>query len=97
MMNEFVSWANSVASLGEDKKALSLKITASPVSDNPSARLDVETSDAIARITCWDSGDYYAEIISISSEKYLYQLNGNLTADKSISDEFQDFFEHLKC
>lgn len=94
MLRHFCDWAGSIVG-ALSKIGATVNVTVGEASDNPSARLDVDTSCAIARITCWESGDYDAEIIDIKSEQYLYTDRGRLTIQTSLSDQFQRFFEIL--
>ena len=95
MLNKFIDWANQVASkpIGKDGTA---QVTESEMSDNPSVRLDVDTPTTVARITCWESGDYDAEVIHIETERTIFSDHGNLQRELSFSDKFADFFRYLE-
>ncbi|WP_137940523.1 hypothetical protein [Chitinivorax sp. B] len=94
MLNKFIDWATQIASkpIGNDVVA---QVTESEMSDNPSARLDIDTPTTVARITCWKSGDYDAEVIHIETERTLFSSHGNLQQGLEFSDQFADFFKSL--
>jgi hypothetical protein len=94
MLNNFIVWARQVADmrLGKDVDA---QVAESEMSDNPSARLDIDTPTAVARITCWESGDYVAEVVDLETERTLFSAHGNLREEEAFSDQFVDFFKSL--
>ena len=94
MLNTFIDWARQVADkpLG---KGVEARVTESQVSDNPSARLDVDTPTTVARITCWESGDYDAEVIDMETEQTLFSSHGHLRGGNSFSEQFASFFKFL--
>jgi hypothetical protein len=94
MLNTFIDWARQVAGkpLGKDLEA---RVTESHASDNPSARLDIDTPAAVARITCWESGDYDAEVIDIETERTLFSTHGHLQVGHSFSQQFAAFFQSI--
>jgi hypothetical protein len=94
MLNDFIDWARSVTA-GQITGAMEARITIGEPSNNPSARLDVDTPAAVARITCWESGDYDAEVINLESEQQTYVCRGTLQAGESLSERFRSFFEVL--
>ena len=51
---------------------VSIEITKSPLSDNPSTRLDIEMPSSIGRITFWSSGDFNEEVIDVETEKTIF-------------------------
>jgi len=67
-LDNFIAWALefSTSKMGECLRA---QITISSPAANPSARLDVCSSTALGRITCWDDGSYHAEILGLNTEK----------------------------
>ena len=65
------------------------------MSDNPSARLDIDMPTTVARITCWQSGDYDAEVIDLETERTLYSTHGILQEGQFLSEQFAPFFEVL--
>ncbi|WP_157158228.1 hypothetical protein [Delftia sp. Cs1-4] len=47
----------------------------------------------VSRITCWETGDYDAEVIDFDTEQTIYSSHGTLQVDESMSDQFLQFFE----
>jgi hypothetical protein len=94
MLNKFIDWATKIANKSAGKDAVAW-VTESEISSNPSARLDIDTSAAVARITCWESGDYDAEIIHLESGRTIFSIHGNLQPELDFSGTFADFFKSL--
>lgn len=92
MLNEFIDWTRSIAA-GLATEAMDAYVTVNEISNNPSARLDLDTSTSVARITCWESGDYDAEVIDLESEQQIYAHRGTLKVGESLLYQFRDFFE----
>lgn len=83
MIEEFLIWATEKKAVLEKSGMLST-ISTSLLSNNLSARIDIDTSVAAARITVWESGDFHLEIIDFHSSENIYQKNLHL-------DKFEDF------
>ncbi|WFU66680.1 immunity protein TriTu family protein [Bradyrhizobium brasilense] len=94
MLNNFIDWAQQIADrpLGNGVKA---RVTESEVSDNPSARLDIDAPTTVARITCWGNGDYNTEVIDLETEQTLFSNHGTLQEGKPFSEQFAAFFKSL--
>jgi hypothetical protein len=92
MLSSFISWARQVeaSSIGV---AVETRITESGASDNPSARLDIDTPTVVARVTCWKSGDYDTEVIDLETERTLYSSHGILQRGQNLFEEFSAYFE----
>lgn len=92
MLSSFISWARQVeiSPVGVEVGA---RVTESEMSDNPSARLDIDTPTIVARITCWESGDYDAEAIDLETERTLYSSHGTFQMGQNLFEEFRAFFE----
>lgn len=92
MLDKFIFWVNQIQDLsfGAD---IQFQLTESEYSSNPSARLDIDTPSMIARVTCWNSGDYNAEIIDIETERTIFSFNGSFEHPEKISLELSTFFE----
>lgn len=93
MLNSFLEWARQVgASHGARGES---RVTQGPSSDNPSARLDIDAPTTVARITCWESGDYDAEVIDLETERTLYSSHGVFQEDRSIAEQVSPLIEAL--
>ncbi|WP_146749302.1 hypothetical protein [Paracidovorax anthurii] len=92
MLKIFVDWARRVTaqSLGEGIEA---QVTESAMSENRSARLDIDTRTTVARITCWESGNYHAEVIDMKSERTIFSAQGHLRDGDAIAEHFGAFLE----
>lgn len=93
MLHSFTDWANQVPErfIGSN---VDVWVTEGEKSENPSARLDIDTPTAVARITYWESGDYDAEIIDLESEHTVFSERGRFN-DRNFSERFSPFFEAL--
>jgi hypothetical protein len=94
MLNNFVEWAKKIAdtSHGSDIEAC---VTVNELSGNSAARLDIDTPTAVARITCWESGDYYAEALDLETEKTIFSEHGNLDGMHELTEQFAGFFKSV--
>ena len=77
MLSIFIEWAKQIAEAIHTENVKTL-LTEGDKTDNPSARLDIDTPMAVARITCWESSNYYAEILDLATEKTVFSNHGNL-------------------
>ena len=94
MLNKFIEWANKFAAESSERGVVA-KITESEMSDNPSARLDIDTPTKVARITFWESGDYFAEILNNKTGQSMFLSRGSFDINLDFSNEFVGFFERL--
>ena len=75
MLSSFLEWARQVVA-GQGANGVEAHVTDGIASDNSSARLDIDTPTSVARVTCWESGDYDAEIIDLETERTLLSSHG---------------------
>jgi hypothetical protein len=94
MLNLFVDWFTKVE---KNKPAYLDKwtLTLGGDSDNPGGYIDIDTKNAIARITFWQSGNFYAEIISIATESTVYQNHDRLQSNDVLEEKLELFFKKL--
>lgn len=95
MLDLFLEWARKFQA-DLSSKAVKASVFEAPCSDNPSARIDIDTPTAVARITCWKSGDYDAEIIDIETERALYSTHGVFKAGRAIEEQVSPFLKALE-
>ena len=95
MLNKFIEWAKLAAAEHADNSVKS-EVTIANASSRPSARLDIDTVYAAARITCWEGGDYYSEIMARKNGEQIYSRHGALQIDCSLSQQFEPFFLRSK-
>jgi hypothetical protein len=94
MLSSFVVWARQFEDT-QGTKGVEAQVTESEMSANPSSRLDIDTPTTVARITCWESGDYDMEVIDLETERMLYSSHGTLREGKPFPEQFAPFFEML--
>lgn len=94
MLSSFLEWARQVQA-NQGSRSVEARVTEGLSSDNPSARLDIDTPRTVARITCWESGDYEAEIIDLETERTIYSSHGVLHAGQSILEQVSPFLKVL--
>jgi len=71
VLQQFLVWAKSIPGA---------QVTAAVPSDNPSARVDVDSLNVCGRVTCWETGDYHAEVLDGESGRPIYSLSGRLNS-----------------
>lgn len=82
MLQQFLVWAKSVPGA---------KVTVAAPSDNPSARVDVDSPNACGRVTCWETGDYHAEVLDAESGRTIYSHGGMLNSANPIHVQLLPF------
>jgi hypothetical protein len=94
MLQLFLDWARQLPAL-ESQELLDVRVAEGVSSANPAARIDIDTPTMVARITCWESGDYDAEVIDLETERTLYSCHGVLRAGQPIAEHFSPFLKVL--
>lgn len=92
MLDIFIAWAQQFAGKSWGK-GIEVRVAEARSSSNPSARLDIDTPKTVARITCWENGDYDAEVIDAESEQRLFSTHGGLQEGQALSKQFAAFFK----
>ncbi len=95
MLDAFFEWGQRRAACPE-RNGVKAMIKMNQPCDNRSARMDFDTSFAVAEIIFWESEDYFAQIISIQNEESLYSLSGTMTPEQQFDSIFEKFFEVLE-
>lgn len=62
---------------------------------NRAACFDIDTPSAVARITCWESGDFNAEILDLATEQYIFTENGKFDTHTPLDGQVRAFFSAL--
>lgn len=94
MFENFCNWGQQIARYPKHIHG-SVEFKINEPCDNRSARLDMTTQNAVAEIVVWSSGDYFAEIIDVATEKTRYQISGVIAPGQQIETLFEDFFDDL--
>ena len=93
MLNTFYSWAqDTIASL---PAGIDARLTPGLASGNTAARIDFDTPARLGRITCWDSGNFYAEILDTESGENLLDQHGNAQSTASFNHLLHSFLKTL--
>jgi hypothetical protein len=71
-------------------------LTPGTASANTAARIDFDTPVSMGRITCWDSGNFYAEILDTESGQNLLDRHGKVDSAAALSSLLAAFLEKLK-
>lgn len=95
MLELFVIWAKKKIVELSTKRWTSF-LTQSENSVNPSARLDIDTDRALARVTFWSSGHVDLEIISIESDQTVFSHQCNFAGPIDFERAFSNFFSVLE-
>jgi len=93
MLQTFCAWAkDTIAALPPEIHA---QLTLGVTSPNPAAILDFDTPVALGRITCWDSGDYVAEILDQQSGRDLFDQKGACRSAEALTARLRPFLRKL--
>ncbi|AUB35549.1 hypothetical protein COO91_01437 [Nostoc flagelliforme CCNUN1] len=96
MLSDFECWIQEKYQEIE-KLGYKAEVVKSPSDINePSTRLDLDSDNYIARITLWESGESYLEIVDVLSENMVF--NEYIVIDKNMnfSEAFEKFFTRLR-
>jgi hypothetical protein len=94
MLGSFLDWAHQIQA-SENPMVIDARVTEGANSSNRSARLDIDTDTKVARITCWESGDYDAEVLDLGTERTLYSAHGVLRVGPIFGEQVAPFLEAL--
>lgn len=94
MLNSFLDWG-SKKRVELVRNGFNVLLVSGEVTSNPSARLDIDSDKAVARITAWDSGDVDLEVINIETEVTTYSKQLRLSVPFQFDEEFHEFFTTL--
>lgn len=93
MLQIFCAWANAtIAALPPEIHG---QLTVGASSSNPAAMLDFDTPSVLGRITCWDSGDFYAEILDQASGRDLFDQEGACRSAEALTVQLRQFLQRL--
>jgi hypothetical protein len=93
MLNKFLAWARDTeAALPPGVHA---ELTVGEKSANSAARLDVDTSSASGRVTCWESGTFHAEVLDLDTGKDLFSVSGAFCSPETLATQLQEFLAIL--
>src|SRR5688572_9261850 len=85
-------WLQSKAELCA-KEGYLVEISATTLKvENPSITLDVDSGSHLGRITVWESGEWFMEVLSIQTEKTVVSSYGEEPNDGSLDTSFDSVF-----
>ena len=94
MLNTFHYWAQeTILGLPAGVEAC---FTPGTASENTASRIDFDTPARMGRITCWDSGNFYAEILDTESGQNLLDHHGKVDSVADLRSLLGSFLETLK-
>ncbi|WP_090324596.1 hypothetical protein [Duganella sp. CF517] len=94
MLNTFHYWAQEV--IPGLPAGVEAYFTPGSASANAAARIDFDSPIRMGRITCWDSGDFYAEIVDAESGQNLLDHHGKIDSIAGLSSLLRSFLDRLK-
>ncbi len=65
------------------------------MSDNCSARFDIDTPFALGRVTFWETGAYHAQSIDLVTERTIYEHHGTAQDSETIPLCFIELLKSL--
>ena len=94
MLNTFYHWAQET--IPRLPAGVEAHFTAGTESGNRAARIDFDAPVRMGRITCWDSGNVYAEILDAESGQNLLDHHGKVDSVAGLSALLRAFLDTLK-
>ncbi|MBJ7309815.1 hypothetical protein ACFOLJ_10510 [Rugamonas sp. CCM 8940] len=93
MLDIFFSWTKNAKALLPF--GVHAELTVGAVSSNSSARLDLEAPAGIGRVTCWESGDFCAEILDPDSGRDVFEQSGEFDSIEALEQQLTGFLTTL--
>nr|WP_315401470.1 hypothetical protein [uncultured Duganella sp.] len=94
MLNIFYHWAEKT--IPRLPAGVDAQLTRGAESDNRAARIDFDTPASMGRITCWNSGNFYAEIVDGRSGRTILARHGKVDSAAALSDLLRTFLAQLQ-
>jgi hypothetical protein len=60
---------------------------------NTAAKIDIESSELLARITSWSDGSFHAEAIDAATASTVVSRHGHAVASAAFGEEFSDILK----
>jgi hypothetical protein len=93
MLDTFCRWAQqAITSLPAGVRA---QLTLNAPSENSSARLDLDTPVYMGRVTCWNSGDFYWQILDMRSGRDVLDQHGKFEPAATVEMSLQPFLREF--
>jgi len=101
MLQEFLAWAESI---GFDLAGRGVipTITFNRPSDKPSVNVDLTSDKGVARITFWDSGEYFVEYLQTGHnltqaeiEQGMLSKHGRIDDPQNLVNAFEDILRKM--
>ncbi|MES2076772.1 MAG: hypothetical protein V4462_14250 [Pseudomonadota bacterium] len=93
MLDIFFSWTKNAKALLPT--GVQTELTVGKVSSNPSARLDLDAPTGMGRVTCWESGDFCAEILDPDSGRDVFAQSGEFNSIEALERQLTGFLATL--
>jgi hypothetical protein len=94
VLERFSIWAKTFSSSYSPAFTVGQMTTCESM-NNPAAFLDVDAPGAMGRITCWETGDYVAEVLNVKTDQTTYIHHGTLGVD-TLDEQFLPFLRALE-
>jgi hypothetical protein len=93
MLDAFCRWAQRA--IAELPAGVEARLTLNSPSENSSARLDLDAPAYMGRITCWNSGDFYWEILDSNSGRDVMDQRGKVALAATVDLSLQPFLREF--
>ncbi|MBB3559928.1 hypothetical protein FHX06_001239 [Rhizobium sp. BK512] len=92
LIDSFIAWGARLAAATRSS-ALSIHVEVCTPTPNPAAKIDIENSELIARITMWSDGNFHAEAIDAATSSTVVSRHGHAVASAAFGEEFNDILK----
>ncbi|MDF1631486.1 hypothetical protein [Mycoplana sp. MJR14] len=89
LIDGFIAWGAELAAATRSS-SLSINVEICAPTANPAAKIDIESSELLARITIWSDGNFHAEAIDASTSATVLSRHGLATARTTFDEDFND-------
>jgi hypothetical protein len=91
LIYEFKAWGDKLAAARPSSLSIDVEICAPTA--NPAAKIDIESSDLLARITLWSDGNFYLEAVDAAASATVLSRHGCKQPSATFGEEFSDILK----
>jgi hypothetical protein len=93
MLNAFYAWVRTT--LDHMPEDINTQLTMGQSAHNPSIRIEIATDNANGSVTCWECGNFHANITDSWSHQPRYTVQGKLDPAQPLGPQLHDFLSKL--
>lgn len=92
LIDGFIAWGARLAAATRSSN-FGIDVEVCTPTPNPAAKIDIESSELLARITLWSDGNFHAEAIDATTSSMVVSRHGHAVASAAFGEEFSDILK----